>query len=371
MKRSTPVVAALLASLAMRPKAAAHRPGGARRRALLAAAGAAALVAPTLAYGQERVVNVYSSRHYDTDRALYDGFTQATGVRVRLIEGDADQLIARIASEGANSPADVLITVDAARLERARVAGILQPVRSPLLEQRVPVHLRDPDGHWFGLSKRARVLIVPRDWTPPAPLARYEDLANPALKGTVCVRASNHVYNISLAGAVLAANGAAATEAWAKGLVANMARPPQGGDTPQIQAVAAGQCRIAIANTYYLGRLAASEKPEEKAVADAVRVIFPNQGAGDRGTHVNVSGAGVVRSAPNREAAVAFIEYLTGVAAQDMFANGNFEYPVVDEVNLHQAVAGFGRFREDQLNAVAYARNGAEALSIMQRAGWR
>jgi iron(III) transport system substrate-binding protein len=338
------------------------------RRGLLLGAGAL-LAAPGLLRAQERVVNVYSSRHYDTDRALYDGFTQASGVRVRLIEGDADQLIERIRNEGANSPADVLITVDAARLERARAANLLQPVRSQVLEQRIPAHVRDPEGHWFGLSKRARVLIVPRDWTPPAALARYEDLANPALRGTILVRAAAHVYNISLAGSLLAANGPAAFEEWAKGVVANMARPPQGGDTPQIQAVAAGQGRIAISNTYYLGRLGASSNPAEKAVHDKVKVIFPNQA--DRGTHVNVSGAGVVRTAPNREAAQGFIEYLTSVRAQEMFANGNFEYPVVDEVNVHPVVAAFGRFKEDTLNAVAYSKNGAEALAVMQRAGWR
>jgi iron(III) transport system substrate-binding protein len=367
MKRSTPIVANIIAGFATRR---CRRRGG-RRRALLLAAGAAALLAPAFAFGQERVVNVYSSRHYDTDRALYDGFTQATGVRVRLIEGDADQLIERIRNEGPNSPADVLITVDAARLERARAANLLQPVRSETLERRIPAHLRDPDGHWFGLSVRARVIMVARDWTPPVPLARYEDLANPALKGTICVRSANHVYNISLAGSILAANGPAATEAWAKGVVANMARPPQGGDTPQIQAVAAGQCRIAIANTYYLGRLAASSNAADREVAGRVTVIFPNQGPGDRGTHVNVSGGGVVRTAPNRDAAVAFLEYLTSVRAQEMFANGNFEYPVVDEVNIHPAISALGRFRQDTLNAVAYARNGAEALAIMQRAGWR
>lgn len=339
------------------------------RRAFAFGGGALAVASAGRAAAQERVVNVYSSRHYDTDRALYDGFTQASGVRVRLIEGDADQLIERIRNEGANSPADVLITVDAARLERARAANILQPVRSQVLEQRIPAHLRDPDGYWFGLSKRARVLIVPKDWTPPVPLARYEDLANPALRGTICVRSSNHVYNVSLAGSILAADGAGPTEEWAKGVVANMGRPPQGGDTPQIQAVAAGQCRIAISNTYYFGRLAASDKAEEREMAEKLRVIFPNQG--DRGTHVNVSGAAVVRSAPNREAAVAFIEYLTSVRAQEMFANGNFEYPVVDEVNVHPVVAAWGRFKEDQLNAVAYAKNGAEAVTLMQRSGWR
>jgi iron(III) transport system substrate-binding protein len=210
---------------------------------------------------------------------------------------------------------------------------------------------------------------VPKDWTPPKQLARYEDLADPAFRNTILVRTSNHVYNISLAGSILAANGEAGLEAWARGVVANMARPPQGGDTPQIMAVAAGQGRIAISNTYYLARLLRSDKADEKAAAQSLKVIFPNQA--DRGTHVNISGAGVVRTAPNREAAQAFIEYLTSVKAQEMFANGNNEYPVVDEVNVVPEVAAWGRFKEDRLNATAYAKNGAQALAIMQRAGWR
>lgn len=339
-----------------------------RRSALLG--GAALLAAPALVRAQEKVVNIYSSRHYDTDRALYDGFTEVSGgVRVRLIEGDADQLIERIRNEGANSPADVLITVDAARLVRAMDADVLAPVRSTTLEARVPAHLRDPDGHWFGLSKRARVLIVPKDWTPPKTLARYEDLADPAFRGAVLIRSASNVYNISLAGSILAANGEAAFEQWAKGVVANMARPPQGGDTDQIKAVAAGQGRIAVSNTYYFARLIRSAKADEKEAAAKLKVIFPNQG--DRGTHVNISGAGVVRSAPNRDAAVAFIEYLTSVKAQEMFARGNNEYPVVEEVNVVPEVAAWGSFKEDRLNAVAYARNGAKALEIMQRVGWR
>lgn len=339
-----------------------------RRSALLG--GAALLAAPALVRAQERVVNVYSSRHYDTDRALYDGFTTVSGgVRVRLIEGNADQLIERIRNEGANSPADVLVTVDAARLVRAMDADLLAPVRSEVLESRIPAHLRDPDGHWFGLSKRARVLIVPKDWAPPKPIARYEDIADPAFRNTILVRTSNHVYNISLAGSILAANGEAGLEAWARGVAANMARPPQGGDTPQILAVAAGQGRIAISNTYYLARLLRSARAEEKAAAATLKPIFPNQE--DRGTHVNISGAGVVRTAPNREAAQAFIEYLTSIKAQEMFASGNNEYPVVDEANVVPEVAAWGRFKEDRLNATAYARNGAKALAIMQRAGWR
>lgn len=341
------------------------------RRTLLA--GCAALpglaLVPRAAAQAQREVNVYSSRHYDTDRDLYDGFTRASGVRVRLIEGNADQLMERMRSEGANSPADVLITVDAARLWRAKDAQLLQPVRSAVLEERVPANLRDPDGFWFGLSKRARVIMYDREKGLPEGLARYEDLARPELRGTLCIRSSGNEYNISLAGSILAAHGPSALEEWSRGLVANMARPPQGGDTPQILAVAAGQCRLAVSNTYYLGRLINSQRAEERAAGARIGVLFPNQA--DRGTHVNVSGAGVARHAPNRDAAVAFIEYLTGPDAQRMFAEGNFEYPVVAGVPLHPTLVGFGRFREDALNAGVFGANGPEALQIMQRAGWR
>ncbi|MFQ3623706.1 MAG: extracellular solute-binding protein [Acetobacteraceae bacterium] len=338
-----------------------------RRSLLVGSAGLLATPAPLRA--QERVVNVYSSRHYDTDRALYDGFTTVSGVRVRLIEGEADALIERIRNEGANSPADVLVTVDAARLVRAMDAGLLAPVRSAVLEARVPAHLRDPDGHWFGLSTRARILMVPADWTPPKPIARYEDIADPAFRNTILTRSSNHPYNISLAGSILHHNGVEGLEAWCRGIVANLARPPQGGDTPQILAVAAGQGRIAISNTYYLARLLRSANAREREAAQRIKAIFPNQG--DRGTHVNISGAGVVRTAPNRDHAIAFIEYLTSIKAQEMFANGNNEYPVVgDAVSVVPEVAAWGRFRQDELNATIYARRGAQALMIMQRAGW-
>jgi len=336
------------------------------RRSLLLLAPAVLLAAPAAA--QERVVNVYSSRHYDTDRALYDGFTRQTGIRVRLIEGDADQLIERIRNEGANSPADVLITVDAARLYRAQMANILQPIRSAVLEARIPAHLRDPEGHWFGLSKRARVIMYDRQ-NPPQNLTRYEDLADPRFRGQICIRSSSHPYNLSLMGSIIAANGEQAAEAWARGVVANMARPPQGGDTPQFQAIPTGQCRLAVANTYYLARFGASQNPAERALYERVGVIFPNQA--DRGTHVNVSGAGVVRTAPNREEAIAFLEYLASDEAQRLFANGNFEYPVVAGIPPHPALAALGEFREDALNAARYGALSAQALQIMQRAGWR
>jgi iron(III) transport system substrate-binding protein len=338
------------------------------RRALLAGAALAPLAAPRLARAAGDV-NVYSSRHYDTDRDLYDGFTRETGTRVRLIEGTEDALLERLRTEGPNSPADVLITVDASRLWRARQAGLLQPTSSAVLEARVPASLRDPEGYWFGLSKRARVIMYDRAQGLPAGVARYEDLAAPGLRGTICVRSSAHPYNISLAGSVLAANGPGTLEEWAKGVVANMARAPQGGDTPQILAVAAGQCRLAISNTYYLGRLLNSSKPEERAAAQKIGVLFPNQA--DRGTHVNVSGAGVARHAPNRDAAVKFIEYLTSERAQKLFAEGNFEYPVVAGVAPHPTLVAFGPFKEDSLNAATYGANGPEALQVMQRAGWR
>jgi iron(III) transport system substrate-binding protein len=335
---------------------------------LLAAAGSAA-PAPAQQGGGE--LNLYSSRHYDTDRTLYDTFTRETGIRVRLIEGDADQLIERIRSEGANSPADVLITVDAARLARAKAAGVLRPLRSQVLETRVPASLRDPDGAWFGVSKRARVVMYDKQKGPPAGLSRWEDLSDPRFRGQVCVRSSNHPYNISLVASILAANGPEKTEEWARGVVANMARPPQGGDRDQFRAIPAGQCQLAVSNTYYPGQMAVSQRPDDRAVAERTGVLFPNSAPGDRGAHVNVSGAGVVATAPNREAAVRFVEYLTSPRAQEIFAVGNMEYPVVEDAPVHPALAAFGSLREDKLNAAEYAALGPQALQIMQRAGWR
>jgi iron(III) transport system substrate-binding protein len=337
--------------------------------ALPAALAAAPLARPALA--QERSLNLYSSRHYDTDRALYDGFTAETGVRIRLIEGDADQLIARIQSEGANTPADVLITVDGARLARAVAANILLPTRSEVLMSRIPASLRDPEGHWYGVSSRARVVMFDKTKGRPAGLARYEDLAKPDFRGQILVRAAAHPYNTSLMASIMVANGEEAAEAWARGVAQNMARPPQGGDVPQFQAVAAGVGGLAIANTYYLARFGASSNPEHKALYDRIGVIFPNQAEGDRGAHVNVSGAGVVRSSANKEMALRFLEYLTSPRAQEMFANGNFEYPVVADVRPHPALAALGSFRADELNAQRYGALAPRALQLMQRAGWR
>ncbi|MGE0117775.1 MAG: Fe(3+) ABC transporter substrate-binding protein [Dongiaceae bacterium] len=314
-------------------------------------------------------VNVYNARHYGTDQQLWDGFTKETGIKVNVVEGNHDELIQRMESEGANSPADIFITVDAGRLAFAADKDLFAPVKSDILEKDVPAHLRHPDGLWYGVAVRARVLVYDKERVNPADLSTYEALADPKFKGKIVVRSSTNVYNLSLMGSIIAADGPEKAEEWARGLVANMARPPEGGDTDQIKAVAAGVGDIAISNTYYFARLVASDKPEEKAIAEKLAVFFPNQG--DRGTHVNVSGAGVIKSAPNQENAVKFLEYLVSPEAQRYFADVSFEYPVNPEVKPHPVLASFGDFKHDSLNAATYAANSAEAAKIMDRAGWK
>lgn len=341
------------------------------RRTLLAALPALALAAPGFARAQEAGdINLYSARHYDTDRALYEAFTKETGIRVRLIEGQADQLIERIRNEGANSPADVFLTVDAARLARAAQAGILAPHGSKVIEERVPAGLRDPAGLWFAVTQRARLIMYDREKGRPEGLARYEDLADPRFKGMVCARSGAHPYNTSLAASILAADGPEKLEQWARGVVANFARPPQGGDRDQFRAIPSGQCGIVIANSYYLGQFGRSEKPEDQALFKRIGVIFPNQGEGDRGTHVNISGAGLASHAPNRANAIRFLEFMTTPKAQEMFALGNMEYPVVADAPLHPALKAMGTFRAEPVNAAGNLDRTPEALQIMQRAGW-
>lgn len=312
-------------------------------------------------------VNIYSSRHYDTDLALYEDFTAETGIEVNRIEADADALIERIGSEGEFSPADLLITVDAGRLWRAEEAGILSPVESDLLAERLPVYLRHPDGLWFGLSTRARVIIYNKEAGVPEGLDSYADLADPAFRGDICIRSSSNIYNISLLSSIIAHRGEDAAEDWAKGVVANFARDPQGNDTAQIESVAAGECRIAVVNSYYLARFAGGEG-EERATFDALGVIFPDQDG--VGTHINVSGAGVTTYAPNRENAIRFLEYLTSESAQRYFADGNNEYPAVAGMKANSAVEQLGEFRPDTLNASEIGRNQAKAVQVFDRAGW-
>ena len=312
-------------------------------------------------------VNVYSARHYDTDRALYERFTKNSGIEVNLIQGNSDGLIERIRNEGEFSPADMLITVDAGRLWRAHRQGIFQPVESAVLSERVPAHLRDPQGHWFGLSKRARVIVYNRAAGLPQDVSRYEDLADERLRGKVCMRSSGNIYNISLLGSLIAHNGEQAAEAWAKGVVANFHRRPQGNDTAQLRAVAAGECGASLANTYYIGRLLGSDNDEDRAVAKRFGVLFPNQQG--RGTHINISGAGVAKHAPNRNNAVKFLEYLTGDFAQRLFAEGNNEYPVIGKPT--GPIAELGDFKEDALDATVLGANQSLAVQVFDRAGWQ
>ncbi|MFZ9737495.1 MAG: Fe(3+) ABC transporter substrate-binding protein [Prochlorotrichaceae cyanobacterium] len=314
-------------------------------------------------------VNIYSGRHYETDKTLYDRFTADTGIQVNIVEGDADELQERILAEGERTPADLLITVDAGRLWRAEEAGLFQPVQSEILESSIPEALRQPDGLWFGLTQRARVLVYNPEKVQSTELSTYEALAEPQWQGRVCIRSSNNIYNQSLLGSMVETLGVEATEAWARGLAANLARDPEGGDTDQIKAVAAGQCDVAIANHYYWARLAKSDKPEDQAVAKQTAIFFPNQD--DRGTHVNISGAGVLANAKNPEAAVTLLEFLVSPEAQKVFAEGNNEYPVVAGVEIDPVVAALGEAKFDQVNVSAYGRNNPEVVKLVDRVGWK
>ncbi|MEM6519615.1 MAG: Fe(3+) ABC transporter substrate-binding protein [Cyanobacteria bacterium P01_C01_bin.70] len=344
------------------------------RRSFLVAGGAtialtaAQLNRPRRAAAQTGEINLYSSRHYNTDDALYEGFTEQSGIRVNLIEGSADELLERILSEGANSPADVFMTVDAGRLWRATEAGIFAPVSSSTLEERIPVNLRHPDGLWFGYSKRARVIMYNRERVNPAELSTYEALTDSKWNGRILVRSSSNIYNQSLVAGMIETNGMEATEAWAEGMVSNFARDPEGNDTSQIKAVAAGLGDLAIANSYYLARLGKSDDPQNQAIFEKVGVFFPNQSG--RGTHVNISGAGALNTAPNPEGAIAFLEYLSTPTAQAFFAEGNNEYPVVEGTEIDPVLASFGDFKEDEVNVEAYGSNADEAVQLMDRAGW-
>ena len=331
--------------------------------------GAGLMFLPS-ARAQNGTLNIYSARHYNTDEALYGNFSDLTGVKINRIDAEPDPLVERLKAEGDKSPCDIFLTTDAGRIERAHQLDLLQPVVSEVLAARVPAHLRDPDNTWFGFSKRARVIVFNKAQVPAVDAPKtYEALADPKWKGKLLVRSSGHIYNQSLVGSLLAALGPEKTEAWARGVAANLARPPRGGDTDQIKGVAAGEAEIGVTNTYYLANLMRSKKPEDRAVAEKVGVVFPDQEG--RGTHVNISGGAVARHAPNRVAAVKFLEYLVSTQAQRYFAEGNSEYPVVAGVPLSPELQALGTFKEDPLNARVFALNNAEALKIMDRAGWK
>lgn len=328
------------------------------------------LLLPLGAIAQEQMLNIYSARHYKTDEALYDGFTKKTGIKINRIEAGEDPLIERIRNEGAKSPADILITVDAGRLWRVEQLGLFQPVTSKLLDERIPATFREPSGLWYGFSMRARVIAYNTERVKPSEIATYEQLADPKWKGRICVRSGSHIYNLSLLSAMIEHVGPEKAEAWAQGVKNNLARDPKGGDTDQIKGVAAGECDVAIANHYYYARLVQSEKADDKAIVEKVGVVFPNQSTS--GTHVNISGAGVLKHAPHREAAVQFLEYLTSEEAQRYFADGNNEWPVVASVRVNNpALKSFGQIKYDPLNVSALGRNQPAAQKIYDRVGWK
>lgn len=313
-------------------------------------------------------LNIYSARHYDTDQQLFDGFTEATGITINLIEGSGEELVARILNEGANSPADILITVDAGRLWRAEQEGVFQQVTSEILEERIPAYLRHPEGLWFGFSTRARALYYNPEIVDEPPTS-YEDLTDPRFEGLVCLRSGSNIYNLSLMASLIDVHGEEGATEWAEGVVANFARDPAGGDTDQIKGVASGECGVAVANHYYYLRLLRSDKPEDQAVVEAAKLVWPNQD--DRGVHVNVSGAGLVTTAPNPDAAVRFLEYLTTDEAQAYFAQGNNEYPVVEGVLDNPELEAFGNPKRHELNVAVYGENQPLAQMIFDRVGWR
>jgi iron(III) transport system substrate-binding protein len=345
-----------------------------KKTALALAAG---LLLGSAAWSQEQVLNLYSARHYSTDEALYANFTQATGIRINRVDADDAGILARLKAEGTASPADVILLVDAARLWKGEVEGLFQPVKSRLLDEAIPAQLRakpaaDGGTPWFGFSTRARVIVYDKVKVQRADVDTYEKLADPKNKGKLCIRSGSHPYNLSLFGAITEHLGPVKTEEWLKGLVDNMARPPKGGDTDQIKGVASGECGIAVTNTYYLARMLRSSNPEERAVAERVGVVFPNQASW--GTHVNVAGGAVARHAKNPANAVKFLEYLASPQAQNYFANGNNEWPAAKGVKVDnaalKAMSG-GSFKSETIPISAVGMNQVKVQQMLDRVGFK
>lgn len=345
-----------------------------RRASLILAAAAAVLCACSPPAGEKTtsaptgIVNVYSGRHYDADKEVFRVFTEKTGIDVRTVEADGAQLLERLKAEGAYTNADVIMTVDAGNLTRLVEAGLLASVTSPTLEQ-VPTRFRDTEGRWYAFAKRARVIVYAKGVVDPASIASMDDLAKPALKGVVCVRTSTNLYNLSLMAARILREGAPKAEAWARGVVANFARQPQGSDSDQLRAIAAGDCRVAIVNHYYLVRLQASEDPADRAVAEKLGVVFPDQAGA--GTHVNISGAGVSAHAQNKEAAIKLLEFMVSPEAQEIIARLNDEYPVAEGVTLPAQLTALGTFKEEAVPFDQLGARQAEAQRLYEAAGWR
>ncbi len=334
-----------------------------------------ALVMPLFAQGtkeqakEEKVVNLYSHRHYDVDDELYDAFYKKTGIKVNVVKAKAGQLIEKMKSEGDASPVDIFMTADAGNLEIAKQEGLLQSISSKELNKVIPEHLRDPEGQWYALTKRARVIAYAIDRVHPNMLSTYEDLSSPIWKRLIAVRSSSNMYNQSLLASIIANDGKEKAKEWAEGVVANMARAPKGNDRDQVKAVAAGTADLAIINTYYLGKLLTSKDNEEVKAGKAVKLFFPNQDG--RGTHINISGAGVTKYAPHKENAIKLLEFLVSKEAQEVFAAKNFEYPVRTDVEPSELVKSFGNFKEDKLNLSNLGKYNRDAVMIFDQVGWK
>ncbi|NWF47878.1 extracellular solute-binding protein [Hydrogenophaga sp. D2P1] len=328
------------------------------------------------AQAQDKVLNLYSARHYQTDEVMYDTFSKTTGIKINRVDADDAGIVARLRAEGAASPADVILLVDAARMASADSQGLFQPIKSAKLDAAIPANLRadaTKDGvSWTGFSTRARVIIYDPLRVKAADVATYEQLADPKLKGLVCTRSGSHPYNLSLFATVVERLGDAKGEAWLKGVVDNMARAPKGGDTDQIKAVASGECGVALTNTYYVARMIKSSKPEDRSVMEKVRVVFPNQGTS--GTHVNIAGAAVAKHAKNKDNAIAFMEFLASPFAQDYFANGNNEFPAVKGLKVdNPAIKAMGgdNFKAEQIPLGVVAKNMTKVQQMLDRTGYK
>ncbi len=330
------------------------------------AAALSALIATSAA--AEGELNLYSSRHYDTDERLYTDFEEATGIKINRIEGKADELIARMEAEGANSPADIMLTVDTSRLARAKDAGILQAIDSETLEERIPANLQDEDNQWFGFSQRGRIIFYNKENVANPP-ATYADLAKPEYKGLICIRSSTNTYNQTLLASIITHEGTEAAKSWAEGVVANMARDPQGGDTDQLRGIVSGECDIAVSNTYYYARAIRKDVKGLSSDLDKIGWVFPNQDS--YGAHMNLSGGGVAAHAPNKENAILFLEYLASDQAQKYFSAGNDEFPAVQSVELAESVKALGEFKADDVNLSEVAKNIPEAQKIFNEVGWK
>ena len=317
---------------------------------------------------EDQVVNVYSQRHYDADKAVLEMFTEETGIQVNVVKAGADELINRLEMEGENSPADVFITVDAARLNRAKSKGLLQPIEIAT-DSMLPEGLKDADNQWYPITYRARVIAYDKEQVDPSTLSSYEDLADPKWENQIVIRSSSSGYNQSLLASIIEAKGEAAAKTWAAGVVNNMARDPKGGDRDQIKAIASGVGTISVVNTYYVGLLLNSENPEEVAVGESVGIFFPNQD--DRGTHINISGAGVTKYAPNKENAIKLIEFLTSEKIQAFYAAESFEYPANSNVEADATVASFGTFFADELDFAKDMSLTEKAVQIFDEVGWK